>query len=239
MSIICKPAPSPTKRSISSSFKKMRAIFFKTKLWRNGQILRFYFVGGTDKEHSSVYLAVEEWSKYVNLQFAQVDDPKYSDIRISFDKRDGSWSYIGTDSKNIPKSMPTMNLGFPAALHEFGHAIGMGHEHQNPDGGIEWSRDFVLSTLRGSPNYWDDGTIYFNVLNKLDETKVEGSEFDPDSIMLYFFPDEWVKNGEGTKENKQLSDLDKQWATETYPPIAPKESWSMWGYFITHMRKGK
>ena len=35
-----------------------------------------------------------------------------------------------------------MNLGFHRrrhAAHEFGHAIGLAHEHQNPAGGIQWN----------------------------------------------------------------------------------------------------
>ena len=43
-----------------------------------------------------------------------------------------------------------MNLGFldgGTAAHEFGHAIGLGHEHQNPAGGIEWNEEVVLRDL--------------------------------------------------------------------------------------------
>ena len=28
-------------------------------------------------------------------------------------------------------------------LHEFGHALGLIHEHQNPEGGIEWNEPAV------------------------------------------------------------------------------------------------
>ena len=40
-----------------------------------------------------------------------------------------------------------MNLGFvdrATVLHEFGHAIGLIHEHQSPfKGGFEWNREEV------------------------------------------------------------------------------------------------
>ena len=40
-----------------------------------------------------------------------------------------------------------MNLGFvdrPTVLHEFGHALGLIHEHQSPfKGGFEWDREEV------------------------------------------------------------------------------------------------
>lgn len=40
-----------------------------------------------------------------------------------------------------------MNLGFvdrPTVLHEFGHSLGLIHEHQSPfPGGFEWNRENV------------------------------------------------------------------------------------------------
>ncbi len=105
-----------------------------------------------------------------------------------------------------------MNLGFldgGTAAHEFGHAIGLAHEHQNPEGGIEWNEEVVIRDLASPPNFWDEATARHNVLNKYSGDQIHGTEFDPDSIMLYFFLDSWVKNGQGTKANEVLSALDK------------------------------
>lgn len=48
---------------------------------------------------------------------------------------------------------------------------------------------------------------------------MRGTEFDPDSIMLYFFPDSWVVGGHGTKENNVLSAMDKAFiaSAQAYP----------------------
>ncbi len=115
-----------------------------------------------------------------------------------------------------------MNLGFldgGTAAHEFGHAIGLAHEHQNPAGGIEWNEAQVISDLSGPPNNWTEEQIRHNVLNKYSVDQIRGTDFDPDSIMLYFFPDSWVKNGEGTKDNDVLSALDTAFiaSAEAYP----------------------
>ena len=62
-----------------------------------------------------------------------------------------------------------MNLGFldgGTAGHEFGHAIGLAHEHQNPAGGIEWNEARVIQDLSGPPNNWDEAQIRHNVLKK-------------------------------------------------------------------------
>ena len=99
------------------------------------------------------------------------------------------------------------HLGNPG-LHEFGHAIGLVHEHQNPAGGIEWNEDVVIRDLSGPPNNWTVEQIRHNVLNKYSVDQIRGTEFDRNSIMLYFFPDAWVKNGQGTKENNDLSSQD-------------------------------
>ena len=88
---------------------------------------------------------------------------------MAFDSSDGAWSYVGTDNRGIPLDQPTMNLGFMdggTAGHEFGHAIGMAHEHQNPAGGIEWNEDVVIRDLSGPPNNWTEAMIRHNVLNK-------------------------------------------------------------------------
>jgi hypothetical protein len=35
--------------------------------------------------------------------------------------------------------------------HEFGHAIGLAHEHQNPKGGIEWNEEVVIRECSDPP----------------------------------------------------------------------------------------
>jgi len=190
---------------------RQRAVFVFRKMWITGSTLRVCFLQGTAEQKA---LAIEQagwWTAHANLKFEFVDSQD-AEIRIAFDRNDGAWSYIGTDATSIPKDQPTMNLGFldgGTAAHEFGHAIGLAHEHQNPQGGIKWNEEVVIRDLSGPPNSWDERTVRHNVLNKYASDQIRGTEFDPDSIMLYFFPDSWVKNGRGTKANESLSAMDK------------------------------
>ena len=141
---------------------------------------------------------------------------------LTFDSHDGVWSYIGTDCRSIPLNEATMNLGFldgGTAAHEFGHAIGLAHEHQNPAGGIEWNEEVVIRECAKSPNFWDEEKTRHNVLRKYSVDQINGTAFDPKSIMLYFFPASWTLNGIGTEANDVLSSLDKEFiaGAKMYP----------------------
>ncbi|MGZ9218929.1 MAG: M12 family metallopeptidase [Candidatus Binatia bacterium] len=178
-------------------------------------------MGGSTAEQTVAKEQAAWWGAVANLKF-DFNNAANADIRIAFDPDDGAWSYLGTDCKSIPVNQPTMNLGFldgGTAAHEFGHAIGLAHEHQNPSGGIEWNEAVVISELAKSPNFWDEQTARHNVIRKYTANQINGTEFDPDSIMLYFFPASWTLNGIATKANDVLSKIDKQFiaGAKMYP----------------------
>ena len=205
----------------SSDSGPARAIIVIRKLWPNGSNLRIRFIGGTPTQHQIVKDYAPQWTQHANLTFEFNNAPD-AEIRISFNSSDGAWSYVGTDCQGIPRDQPTMNLGWQdegVVLHEFGHAIGLGHEHQNPRGGIQWNRANVVRDLSGPPNFWDVATIENNVLNKYSQHQVNGTQFDPNSIMLYAFPGSWTLSGQGTHENEVLSAQDKAFISsdKAYP----------------------
>ncbi len=51
----------------------------------------------------------------------------------------GSWSAVGTDVQKVKKMKPTMMLDLDRSfkrylvIHQFGHALGLEHEHQRTD----------------------------------------------------------------------------------------------------------
>lgn len=200
---------------------RMRAIAPKDKRWVNGSNIRIRFLGGTAAQQNMVRSIAPQWTQFANLSFEFTTSPQ-AEIRVSFDPNDGAWSYVGTDNQHIPKPNATLNLGWQdegVILHEFGHMIGLAHEHQNPAGGIQWNEAVVIRELGGPPNNWDEETVRHNVLEKYSADQIFGTVFDPDSIMLYSFPAEWTLNNIATHENSRLSAMDKDFiaSAKMYP----------------------
>jgi hypothetical protein len=196
-----------------------KAVIFFRKLWPNGSTLRVRFLDGTPDQQRLAMQQARWWTEHANLRFV-MSDAGDAEIRITFDPSDGAWSYIGTDCRSIPSNQPTMNLGFQdggTSAHEFGHAIGMGHEHQNPHGGLQWNEPEVIRDLSGPPNLWTVEQVRHNVLERYSHDEVRGTAFDPDSIMLYAFPSRWTINGVGTHANEILSGADKSFIATMYP----------------------
>ncbi|OPY74533.1 MAG: Astacin (Peptidase family M12A) [Syntrophorhabdus sp. PtaU1.Bin153] len=212
----------PTMRGIDG---RVRAISPKGKAWMNGTTLHVRFMGGTESEQAVAREQAGWWEQVANLKF-DFNNATDAEIRITFDPNDGAWSYIGTDCTHIPLNQATMNLGFldgGTAAHEFGHAIGLAHEHQNPLGGIQWNEQVVIAEMAKPPNSWDEETTRHNILRKYSVDQINGTAFDPDSIMLYFFPASWTLNGIATKANDVLSQMDKMFiaGAQMYPKTGP------------------
>ncbi len=201
----------------------------RSKLWKRGKTLRVTFLDGQSAVQTRVEYYAHQWSQYANITFAFGSDPN-AEIRISF-KEEGSWSAIGTDAlveEYFPRNKPTMNYGWitpdsseqeysAVVLHEFGHALGMIHEHQNPANPIGWNEPVVIAALSGPPNYWDEQTTRFNFFEHYKRSRTQFTGFDPQSIMLYSFPKAWTKNGLEFPVNYTLSQTDKEFIKARYP----------------------
>jgi len=216
--------PQRAQRTLTDAAGRARGLAPRKSKWVNGSEIKIRFLEGTQQQIDMVKQIAPEWTQYANLSFAFTDDPS-AQIRVSFDANDGAWSYIGTDNMSIPKNVATLNLGWQdegVILHEFGHMIGLAHEHSSPMGGIVWNEEEVIRDLQGPPNFWDIPTIRFNVFQKYSVDQIFGTQFDPDSIMLYAFPDDWTKNMGATHENQQLSTMDKDFVRSSimYPGAA-------------------
>jgi Astacin (Peptidase family M12A) len=200
--------------------------------WMNGSTLTYSFFNGPSLQKDAVREAFKEWKALgIGLSFVEVNSTSNAQIRISFDQTDGSWSYIGTDCLTIAKSEATMNLGWDlttpyghsTALHEIGHALGFPHEHQNPFAGIVWDEEAVYASLAAPPNRWSRAKTFSNILQKIQADTVQGSKWDPNSVMHYEFSAGMilkpVKYKNGLTPRGGLSARDKKWVSSFYPAI--------------------
>lgn len=213
---------------------QQRAIIVSSSKWVNGTVLHYAFIGGAESQRQAVRDAWQTWKDLgIGLVFTEVTALSEAEVRISFDHSPnaGSWSYVGRDVLRISVNQPTMNLGWDVttpygvstALHEIGHTLGLPHEHQNPYAGIVWDEPRVYQYFAGSPNYWSAQQTYHNLLRKLSTTEVEGSQWDPDSIMQYQLPGglilEPAQYSQGVSPPGTISEIDGEWARKWYPAL--------------------
>lgn len=194
------------------------------KKWSNGRTLRVRFMGGSPFVQEKVKKYANQWSRFANIKFSFGNDPD-AEIRISF-KKDGHWSYIGTDNLSVPKNQATMNFeGFNertqesefsrVVIHEFGHCIGISHEQSSPAANIPWDVEAVYKYY--ADRGWSSEIVDHNVLAK---HPAEGFAFTPhdhQSIMQYPVPNELTIGDYEIGWNTKLSDTDKRFIGQMYP----------------------
>ena len=213
------------------AFGALQAIALKSKVWPQRAHIKISFIGGTERQREIVRNTVRHnYQPLVNLHLDFVETD--GDVRVSFVEDEGAWSLLGTDALLVKDGSPTMNLGwlddppekgsdccYGVVKHEFGHCIGAFlHEHQNPVGGIIWNEEVVEASLSGAPNFWKKEEVENNMYMRYKHNEYAGTEYDPDSIMHYFFPKSWVMNKNlNPKVNQNLSKQDKYFLQLMYP----------------------
>lgn len=204
-----------------------KAALVKAAKWKSGDIITVSFLDGVPSIQEKVKQVAKTWVKpgMANLRL----DFRYdnnTDIRISFRHR-GSWSTVGTECRFVDKPDATMNYGWldenstdeelrRVVLHEFGHALGLIHEHQNPAGGIQWNRAAVIAELSGPPNDWSLEDIEHNMFEPQAVSQTNFTHLDEDSIMMYPIPANWTTDGFSIGLNDDLSATDKNFIRQQY-----------------------
>lgn len=242
----------PVQLAAGLAVDRASAIIVLASKWANGTLLRYYFYTdrerdgemvtfedgtrewrtyvGAESQRRIVRAAFDEWKSLgIGLDFKETTDRSEAEIRIGYMAGDGSWSYVGTDILDQGQDNRTMNFGWDlrrdpdTALHEIGHTLGLPHEHQNPNAGIEWNEEAVYRELAGHPNYWKREKTHYNIIRKLEPDSVQGSSWDPDSIMHYPFKAGLIARPEdysgGLTPAGGLSPRDITWIKSFYPEI--------------------
>lgn len=198
------------------------------KMWAVGRNLRVRFLNGDPTIQNKIVDHAKRWLQYADINFTFGNDPQ-AEIRIEIASDGAAWSNVGTDALSVPQNEATMHYGWFDAntaddeyertvVHEFGHALGCIHEHQNPAGNIQWNKDAVYRYYMGPPNNWTKDQVNHNLFEKYSASITQFSALDAQSIMMYPIPAQFTTNGFSVGWNKQLSAMDKTYIARFYPP---------------------
>lgn len=227
----------PHNRPSSTSGRQKRSVGKHTKFWTPGRTLRIAFLNGDQQFKQTVKDAAAAWETHINLTFDFVEGTQ-GDIRISSNTYSYYASTIGTDALLIDDhDEPTMHIGtdywwdryIPNIIHEFGHMLGLEHEHLHPQCNIPWDKP-ALYQSRGvldesNPVYAPTKEqVDATFLNLLDLSEVNFSPYDSKSIMHYEIRQQWTIGDFKVDFNYTLSDADKAFVSQVYPqPEAQSE----------------
>ena len=200
----------------------------KASLWKPGTEIKIAFLSGTNKIRDRVKEYASEWLKYANLHFEYVKKRSQADIRITFNKKYGSWSGVGKDNLKFDPSEPTMNFGWlddettvedfrSVVLHEYGHMIGCGHEHESPkNGGVPWDKEKAYKYYMRTQG-WTKEEIDAQIFDTYKNNQIRGTQLDKDSIMMYAIPESITIGNFRVGWNTELSQGDKEFIRKVYP----------------------
>jgi hypothetical protein len=187
--------------------------------------LRVQFLNGDLATRARVQKYANEWTNYAFVTFVYVNDPS-AEIRIWFANDGFCQTKVGSTAVNF--SGPTMHYGWlgpstpdpefrRTVLHEFGHALGLVHEHQSPSSGvIKWNPTAVYDEC-WRLHHWTTAQVDENILHRYSTNETQFSTFDPASIMIYPIPKSWTTDGYTVNWNDDLSATDRSYVAVLYP----------------------
>lgn len=209
--------------------------FDERVLWVMGILMGTAISGQEGWSNSSNHLAF----RFVSPN--NLAETNSADIRISFRTSGGAWSYVGSDASVVGTGGATMNLGwldYPSGesnstglgsviLHEFGHALGMFHEHQAPFNAVTGfpctlNESVVIADML--QNYgWSEADTRHNIIDRQVPDAAASSDYDSKSIMHYagsnMWPSTWFNEVCPTTftANDVLSTIEISTMATTYP----------------------
>ena len=199
-----------------------RGVAYRNAIWPVGSTLTVSFSKDVHPLMQAATVGVaREWTRHANIRFDLTFGQ--GDIRVGTNSP-GNFSHVGRYAKSVPAGEPTMNLSvlrehtsLEAArrviLHEFGHALGLGHEHLHSESRIPWDRAKVFAAYRKAG--WSDEKIERALF--ADPAVTDASTYDPQSVMHYPVDNRLTKGDFELRAGQRLSDGDIALISQLYP----------------------
>ncbi len=209
----------------SSDSTKARGLADNYFLWDPGAVIKVKFLSGSKELQQKIKPIVKEWEKYANVKFEFITLGN-ADVRVFIGNGNGHDSYIGTVARSIDPESETMNLDSAdirndaaflktVVLHEFGHAIGLLHEHSSPISGIKWDKEKMYKEY--AKMGWSKEDVDFQVFSTYKISYTNGTKYDNKSIMHYPINPGETLDGYTIDWNMQLSKGDIELIKALYP----------------------
>jgi hypothetical protein len=178
-----------------------------------GQTVNLAFQGDTSKATQTLIILKKYAFPYINLNF-QIGRTGDSVITINVNPKgptaniNGNTTGIGT--KNPVISIYKLEQG--VVLHEFGHAMGLFHEHQNPsqNNPIVWDKNQVYAHYI-EKKHWKKDAVDSQILNRRNTAKSLYTPWDSKSIMNYNIQSGLTSAPVKIFVGQEYSDGDKSW----------------------------
>ena len=224
--------------------RDVRGVADLLRLWPANSELQLCFWDGDDELRKLFVDVIQRWLPGTSIQVDYGPAPRYrdcsptspSDIRVAF-KLGGNWSFVGTESLTYNRTSASLNIGDAAMgsladldraalegvmLHEFGHALGLQHEHQSPEAHCNEEFDYPKIYQYAAAVWgWSKEKVDKNMKALAAGPRWLTTPYDPHSVMHYYFKDWMFKQGSAATcfvgHNQVLSATDKELIRRVYP----------------------
>ncbi len=211
--------------AVSNSRRTKRSVGTHTKYWRPVRTLNIAMYDEDEETIQKVKSIASTWLKHIDLKFNFISG-ETGDIRIyiNYAGDGGGVSAVGTDALTLLPHQPTMVLSIDpqdprfeyAVLHEFGHVLGLHHEHQHPEASIPWDRPKAYAWYQRQFG-WNSEEVDRNVLPLARTADITYGDYDRYSVMHYRISRETTEGGWEQSENTVLSSKDIEAVRRAYP----------------------